>query len=138
MSSTPRGILAIDQGTTNTKVVLVDSAGQVYARASRPLQINYPQPAWVEQDAREIWQSVVEAIADCTASAGSPDIIAVAITNQRESVVVWERATGLPLGSAITWQCRRTAPFCDELKSRVLEELLRDRTRLIIDPLFSA
>ncbi len=138
MARTPRGILAIDQGTTNTKVVLVDSAGQVFARASRPLHINYPQPAWVEQDAREIWQSVVEAIADCAASAGSPDISAVAITNQRESVVAWERATGLPLGPAITWQCRRTAPFCDELKSRGLETLLRDRTGLTIDPLFSA
>jgi glycerol kinase len=138
MARTPRGILAIDQGTTNTKVVLVDSAGQVYARASCPLHVHYPQPAWVEQDAREIWQSVVEAIADCTASAGSPDVLAVAISNQRESVVAWARATGLPLGPAITWQCRRTAPFCDELKARGLEALLRDRTGLTIDPLFSA
>jgi len=138
MVSTPRGILAIDQGTTNTKVVLVDSAGQVCARASRPLQIHYPQPAWVEQDAQEIWRSVVEAIADCTASVESPDILAVAITNQRESVVAWERATGLPAGPAITWQCRRTAPFCDELRARGLEALLHARTGLTIDPLFSA
>ena len=138
MVSTPRGILAIDQGTTNTKVVLVDASGQVFARASRPLQIHYPQPAWVEQDAREIWQSVVAAIAECVTSAGSPDILAVAITNQRESVVAWERATGLPVGPAITWQCRRTAPFCEDLKSRGLENLLHERTGLTIDPLFSA
>jgi glycerol kinase len=138
MTSTPRGILTIDQGTTNTKVVLVDAAGQVFARASRPLQIRYPQPAWVEQDAQEIWQSVVETMTECVAMAGSPDVLAVAITNQRESVVAWERATGLPLGPAITWQCRRTTPFCDELKVRGLEELLHARTGLTIDPLFSA
>ncbi|HZY41191.1 MAG TPA: glycerol kinase GlpK [Anaerolineae bacterium] len=138
MVSTPRGILAIDQGTTNTKVVLVDSSGQVYARASRPLQVYYPQPAWVQQDPQEIWRSVIGAITDCTASVESPDIIAVAITNQRESVVAWERATGLPVGPVITWQCRRTAPFCDDLKTRGLEEFLHERTGLTIDPLFSA
>ncbi len=137
-TSTPRGILAIDQGTTNTKVVLVDPSGQVCARASRPLPVYYPQAAWVEQDPREIWRSVEGAVADCAAAVASPEILAVAITNQRESVVVWERKTGSPLGPAITWQCRRTAPFCDELKTRGLEKLLRERTGLTIDPLFSA
>ncbi len=138
MASTPRGILAIDQGTTNTKVVLVDSAGQVRARAARPLQVYYPQPAWVQQDAQEIWKSVIEATAECTASAGSPEILAVAISNQRESVMAWERATSLPVGPVITWQCRRTAPFCDELKARGLGDFLQRRTGLTIDPLFSA
>ncbi len=138
MMSTPHGILAIDQGTTNTKVVLVDASGQVCARASRSLQVHYPQPAWVEQDPREIWRSVEGAVADCVASLESPEILAIAITNQRESVVVWERTTGLPLGPVITWQCRRTTSFCDELKACGLEGFLRERTGLTIDPLFSA
>src|SRR5215510_10271081 len=91
-------ILAIDQGTTNTKVLLVDAGGNVIAQAARPLTQRYPQPAWVEQDAEAIWQSVRQAIDACLAMAGDPQLAAIAITNQRESVTVWERDSGRPVG----------------------------------------
>ena len=107
-----RHILAIDQGTTNTKVLVVDEGGAVVASASRPVPTAFPRPGWVEQDAREIWRSVEDAIEACLAAAPSPHVDAVGVTNQRESVVVWERRTGQPVGPCITWQCRRTAPFC--------------------------
>lgn len=131
-------ILAIDQGTTNSKAVLVDQAGQIVARGSAAVDIAYPQPGWVEQDPHAIAASVFAAVE--ASRAGLPDapIVAVAVTNQRESGLVWERATGAPLGPCITWQCRRTAPFCHELAARGLEPLLHARSGLTIDPLFSA
>lgn len=129
-------ILAIDQGTTNTKALLLDATGKVVARASRPLTQNYPQPGWIEQDALAIWQSVREVIDDCLEQA--PTLAAVAITNQRETVMLWDRQTGQPLGPAVIWQCRRSAPFCEALRQRGLEALLLERTGLTIDPLFSA
>ncbi len=131
-------ILAIDQGTTNTKVLLVDQTGTVRAGASRPLAIDFPQPGWVEQDARDLWDSVAQAMDGCLAQAGGAEIAAVAITNQRESVVVWDRRTGDPAGPCITWQCRRTAPYCQELRARGLEASIRERSGLPVDPLFSA
>lgn len=131
-------ILAIDQGTTNTKALLVDRAGAVRARASRALSISFPQPGWVEQDARALWASVADAAGECLAAAGEPPVAAVGIANQRESVVVWDRRTGAPLGPCIVWQCRRTAPFCDMLRARGFEAIVQRRTGLTIDPLFSA
>lgn len=131
-------ILAIDQGTTNTKALLVDSGGAVVAETARPLAVRYPQPAWVEQDPLELWQSVTEAAAACVGAAPSGRVAAVALTNQRESVLVWERTSGQPLGPCITWQCRRSADFCRELVARGLEPFLRGRTGLTINPLFSA
>jgi glycerol kinase len=131
-------ILAIDQGTTNTKVLLVDAQGRIVAQASRPLTQRYPHPAWVEQDADAIWQSVREAIDACLADAGKVQPAAIAITNQRESVMLWERDSGQPLGPVIVWQCRRTADFCAELRARNLAPWLAERTGLAIDPLFSA
>lgn len=136
--STTRTILAIDQGTTNTKAVLIDVSGHVIARGSRPLEISFPQPAWVEQNPNDIWRSVQGAIADCVASAPDAAVLAAAITNQRESILAWDRKSGEPLGPCITWQCRRTAPFTHELKARGLENFLHERTGLTIDPLFSA
>lgn len=133
-----RHLLAIDQGTTNTKVVIVDEHGRLVARASRPVPIEFPQPGWVEQDADALWQSVTGAIADCLAAASSPVIDAIGLTNQRESVVVWERRSGTPVGPCISWQCRRTAPLCAELRDRGLEPRIRTTTGLPIDPLFSA
>jgi glycerol kinase len=130
-------ILAIDQGTTNTKVLLVDRTGGVRARASRPLAIAFPEPGWVEQDARALWTSVTEAVDDCITQAGDAEIAAVAIANQRESVVVWDRRTGDPAGPCVTWQCRRTVPFCEELRQRGLEPSIRQRSGLPVDPLFS-
>jgi glycerol kinase len=131
-------ILAIDQGTTNTKVLLVDARGQAIAQASRPLTQHYPHPAWVEQDADSIWQSVREAIDACLASVAEPQLAAIAITNQRESVMLWERESGQPLGPVIVWQCRRTAGFCADLRARGLAPFLAQRTGLAVDPLFSA
>jgi len=130
-------ILAIDQGTTNTKVLLVDSAGSVIARASAPVAQSYPQAAWVEQNPKAIWQSVQDAIDNCLGDSGDPHVIAIAISNQRETVTAWDRHTGMPVGPAIGWQCRRTATMCEELRARQLELTLRERTGLTIDPIFS-
>jgi glycerol kinase len=144
----PRYVLAVDQGTTNTKVLLLDERAAIVARASRPVPIAFPQPGWVEQDGDHLWQTVLDAIDDCLHSAAqalaidarrSGDAIAaIAITNQRESVIAWDRATGRPLGPCISWQCRRTTPLCEELQARGAGDLLRQRTGLPIDPLFSA
>jgi glycerol kinase len=131
-------VLAIDQGTTNTKVLLVDERGGVAARASRPLSIRFPQPGWVEQDAGALWRSVAEAIGECLAQAGGAEPAAVGVTNQRESVVAWDRRTGEPAAPCVVWQCRRSAAFCDDLRRRGLEPLVSERTGLAIDPLFSA
>ena len=131
-------VLAIDQGTTNTKALIVNSEGAVVARAARPVEIRFPQPGWVEQDAAAIWRSVTESIDDCLRSAPHAGIAAVAVTNQRESCVVWDRTTGEPCGPVVVWQCRRTAAFCDELRARGLQTEIESRTGLTIDPLFSA
>jgi len=131
-------ILAIDQGTTNTKALLVDAAGAVVATASRPVECRYPRPAWVEQEGSSLWTSVAQAVDECLAGDAPSRLSAVAISNQRESVLLWDRATGSPLGPVVVWQCRRSAPFCDELRSRGLEPLLRERTGLTVDALFSA
>jgi len=133
-----RYILAIDQGTTNTKAMLLDRQGRIAASASRPLTISFPQPAWVEQDARELWSSVCEAVDDCLAQAGEVDIAALGVSNQRESVVIWDRRSGEAVAPCVVWQCRRSARFCADLRQRGVEPLLRSRTGLGIDPLFSA
>lgn len=133
-----RRILSIDQGTTNTKVLLVDADGAVLARASRPVDVTFPQPGWVEQDAVAMWQTVALAIDDCLAEAGGLVPDAVAITNQRESIVVWDRTTGAPVGPCVVWQCRRTAEMCDRLRADGAEALIARTTGLTIDPLFSA
>ena len=138
MVSKSGNILAIDQGTTNTKVLLVNYAGAVIARASRPVKLKFPQPAWVEQDASAIWQSVREAIDECLTAVSNPNPSAIALTNQREAVVMWERQSGKPLSPVIGWQCRRTVDFCAQLRARGMEPLLAERTGLGVDPLFSA
>ncbi|MDX2033469.1 MAG: glycerol kinase GlpK [Blastocatellia bacterium] len=133
-----KAILAIDEGTTNVKALLVDAAGAVIARASRSLEQTWPHPGWVEQNPTEIRRRVQEVIDECLLSGGEHDLAAIAITNQRESVMLWDRRTGEPVGPVVVWQCRRTAPFCEELRARGLERTLRERTGLTIDPLFSA
>src|SRR5262245_12494841 len=133
-----KAILAIDQGTTNTKALMVNEAGVAVSRATRPLRQTFPHPGWVQQDAAAIWQSVREAIDECLQATGKHELAALAISNQRESVMLWDRRTGHPIGPVVIWQCRRTAPFCEELRVRGLEKTLRERTGLTIDPLFSA
>ncbi|MFN8446544.1 MAG: glycerol kinase GlpK [Caldilineaceae bacterium] len=129
-------ILSIDQGTTNTKAILVNATGEVVCRAARPLAIHYPQPAWVEQDAMAIWQTVQESIDECLQ--GQPAPAAVAITNQRETVILWERATGKPVAPAVIWQCQRGTTFCKGLDLERFNPMVRQHTGLAIDPMFSA
>jgi glycerol kinase len=131
-------ILAIDQGTTNTKALVIDPAGRILMRGSQPTAIGYPQPGWVEQDALEIWRCTLAAIEQCLSALDRPDLSAVAISNQRETALVWERTTGKPLGPCVVWQCHRTAAICNEVKARGLGALLQERTGLQIDPMFSA
>jgi glycerol kinase len=131
-------VLAIDQGTTNTKALLIGRSGAILASASRPVAIRYPEPGWVEQDACDLWRSVQDASAECLARAGGVRPSAIGISNQRESVVAWDRTSGQPVGPCITWQCRRTAPFCAELRQRGAAEFVSERSGLTLDPLFSA
>lgn len=131
-------ILAVDQGTTNTKAVLVDEQGKPVGEASHPVDIEFPQPGWVEQDPRGVWQSVVAAIDGCLNAAGQPSVAAVAISNQRESAVAWERATGEPIGPLVSWQCRRSSAFCEQLRQQGLADKVLQRTGLPLDPMFTA
>ncbi len=133
-------VLALDQGTTNAKAILVDAAsGAVLARGARPVAITYPAPGAVEQDAEDIWNATTGAVADCLAAAGdaaAAAIRAVAISNQRESVVAWDAATGEPLGPVLGWQDARTAAACDAIRDAA--GLVRSRAGLDLDPMFSA
>lgn len=131
-------ILALDQGTTNTKAVLIDRAARVVATASRPVHRRYPRPGWVQQDPDELWRSAADAAHEVTSGLASGALAGIAVTNQRESVMLWERATGKPLGPCVGWQCRRTAQACADLEARGLGPMVRERTGLPLDPLFSA
>jgi glycerol kinase len=131
-------ILAIDQGTTNTKALLIDPGGVSVAEASQPVDVHFPRPGWVEQDPLDIWRSVHQVIDGCLTSAGSPPLAAVAISNQRESAVLWDRATGKPIGPLVSWQCRRSAPICDAVRERGLAATVQEKTGLTVDPMFSA
>lgn len=131
-------ILSIDQGTTNTKAVLVDEAGQVAGSGAAPVGLASPRPGWVEQDAEEIWSSVLTAIATCRAAGPDAPLAGVTVSNQRESVVAWRRSTGEPLGPVIGWQDRRTASWCTQLATPEADDRVRARTGLRIDAMFSA
>jgi glycerol kinase len=130
-------ILAIDQGTTNTKVLLLSHANAIVAAASRPLAVSFPRDGWVEQDAQELWKSVLEAAAACLAQIDGAEIAAIGVSNQRESVIVWDKHTGKPVAPCVVWQCRRTDAICSELRARGLESTIREKSGLSIDPLFS-
>ena len=134
-----RYVLALDQGTSGSTALVVDAEGRVRGRGYAELPQHYPHPGWVEHDPEQIWATIVEAAKSALASAGSTgrDVAAIGITNQRETTVVWERATGRPIHHAIVWQCRRTASLCDELKAAGLEPAVRQRTGLVIDAYFS-
>ena len=133
-------ILAIDQGTTGTTALLVDGSGRVVWQAYQEITQIYPQPGWVEHDPNEIFDSVIETVDDLLeATEISPcQINSIGITNQRETTVIWERATGEPVCNAIVWQCRRTAQICDALKARGLEAEFSEKTGLPIDAYFPA
>jgi glycerol kinase len=129
-------VLAIDEGTTNAKAVLVSRTGEILATGSAPVPISHPQPGWVEQDAEAIWQATLAAIGACLAQAPDTAIEALGISNQRESVLIWDRRTGAPLGPVLSWQCRRTAPACAALRAAGHEPGVIARTGLPIDPMF--
>jgi len=133
-----RVVLAVDQGTTNSKAILVAEDGLVLARGSSPVPIEHPRSGWVQQDGEQIWQSVKEAIAGCLADTDDVEIAAIGISNQRESVLAWNRKTGKPAGPVITWQCRRTANACERLRSSGHGEKILALTGLPLDPLFPA
>jgi len=137
-----RYILALDQGTSSSRAVLIDEAGKPVVEASEAFRQIYPHAGWVEHDPEEIWSSQLAAAQEVLRKAGqiginASEVAAVGITNQRETTIVWERATGRPVCNAIVWQCRRTASMCDEMRSRGLEPMIRERTGLVIDAYFS-
>jgi glycerol kinase len=131
-------LLAIDQGTSGTKAILVDRSGAIRARGHAPLGETHPNPGWVEQDAIAVWQSVQRAVADCLDGQEAVRVVAVGLSNQRESVVLWDRLSGEPLSPVISWQDQRTAALCDTLRSPDVERLVRARSGLPLDPMFSA
>lgn len=131
-------VLAIDQGTSNTKALLVAPDGSVRLSRSRAMRIDYPRPGWAEQSASDIWEAVAALIAELTAAAGHAEIVALAISNQRETIVLWDAETGRPIGPAILWQCRRSADRCVALRSAGYEEEIAARSGLGLDPLFPA
>src|SRR6516225_1894685 len=130
-------VLAIDQGTTSTRAILFDASGRARRSAQNALTQLQPRPGWVEHDPEEIWQGVVSTGRETIATADGP-IAAVGITNQRETVVLWERATGRPVHNAIVWQDRRTAALCERWRAAGLAEIVARHTGLVVDPYFSA
>lgn len=133
-------IMALDAGTTNNRCILFDHNGEICSIAQKEIRLSYPTPGWVENDANEIWSAqlgvAVEAMSKIGATA--KDVEAIGITNQRETVVVWDKTTGEPVYQAIIWQCRRTSDIADQLKAEGYEEMIRKKTGLMIDAYFSA
>jgi len=132
-------VLSIDQGTTGTTVLIFDHDGTIRGRSYSEFTQHYPKPGWVEHDANQIWEVSIGQVSAALEMAGiwATDLKAIGITNQRETTVLWDRATGEPVANAIVWQDRRTAGTCDGLKARGLEEIFRRKTGLVIDPYFS-
>ncbi|WP_064691849.1 FGGY family carbohydrate kinase [Rhizobium aegyptiacum] len=131
-----RAILAIDQGTTNSKAVLVSEKGEIVGRGSAPVGISYPKPGWAEQDPRRLYASVCEAVDACLKAGPDVTIEAVAISNQRESVTAWDADTGEALGPVVSWQCRRTAQDCERLIAEGHLDRVQALTGLPLDPMF--
>ena len=132
-------VLALDQGTTSSRAIIFNHQGRAVASASQEFPQHYPQPAWVEHDPEDIWNSQLATARAALAKAGltARDIAAIGVTNQRETVIIWERATGRPVMNAIVWQDRRTAALCDQLKAAGREPEIRAKTGLVLDAYFS-
>ena len=132
-------ILAIDQGTTSTRAILFDKQSNIKGIASKEFKQHFPSLGWVEHDANEIWLSVLSVMAEVVTTSGVKprEIASIGLTNQRETVVVWDKNTGLPIYNAIVWQSRQTSDICDELKAKNYETLFKEKTGLTIDPYFS-
>ena len=132
-----RYVLALDQGTTSSRAILFDEEARAVASAQREFRQIFPQPGWVEHDPREIFTTQRDTAREAVRSVELKSVMAVGITNQRETTIIWDRQTGEPIHNAIVWQDRRTAPLCAELKEAGAEGLMRERTGLVIDPYFS-
>lgn len=131
-------IVALDQGTTSSRAIVFDRAQNIVASAQREFPQIYPQSGWVEHDPMEIYSCQYGVMMEAITRSGCDvhDIAAIGITNQRETTVVWEKATGRPIYNAIVWQCRRTAALCDRLRADGLEDYIRDTTGLVLDAYF--
>jgi glycerol kinase len=130
-------VLAIDSGTTSCRTLAFDASGRCVALAQQEFTQHYPQPGWVEHDPEELWQAQKATLDAVVAQVGKQDIQAIGITNQRETVVAWDRETGEPLANAIVWQCRRTTELCQQLRDAGHEPWVREKTGLLLDPYFS-
>src|SRR5882724_7132255 len=135
----PGFVLALDQGTTGSTALVVDATGALRARGYAEVPQHYPRPGWVEHDPEDLWTTVERAATQALKAAGitGDDVAAVGITNQRETTIVWDRATSAPIHRAIVWQCRRTAAVCDRLRAEGHEAMVRERTGLVLDAYFS-
>ncbi len=133
-------ILSLDQGTTSSRAILFNKKGHIVSLAQKEFTQYYPQPGWVEHNAMEIWSSQATVLAEAIVKAGiiATDIAAIGITNQRETTIVWDKETGTPVYNAIVWQDRRTADICDDLKKKGKEQMIQEKTGLLIDAYFSA
>ncbi len=132
-------VMALDQGTTSSRTIVYDETGEVISSASEELPCLYPKPGWVEQDPEEIWQTQKNSMEAALARGGlkPSDLSGIAITNQRETTIGWNRKTGQPVANAIVWQCRRTAEFCEQLKAEGYERVIQEKTGLVADAYFS-
>lgn len=132
--------MAIDAGTTSNRCILFNERGDIVSTAQKEFTQFYPEPGWVEHNAKEIWATVLGVTVDAMQKIGAKadDIAAIGITNQRETTVVWDKTTGEPVAPAIVWQCRRTAEYCDSLRENGLVDVIRSKTGLVIDAYFSA
>ena len=137
MSEAEKFVLALDQGTTSCRALLFDRSGRIGGIVQEEFTQRYPRPGWVEHDADEIWETQSRVMRSVGALVGGDRIAAVGITNQRETVVVWDRETGRPVHPAIVWQCRRSTAICDRLRSEGAEDMVRAKTGLLLDPYFS-
>ncbi|MGI6106610.1 MAG: glycerol kinase GlpK [Lachnospiraceae bacterium] len=133
-------VMALDQGTTSSRCILFDRKGQIIGSAQKEFRQFYPNPGWVEHDPMEIWSSQMSVMTEAMTKVGvtAKDIAALGITNQRETTIVWDRTTGVPVYNAIVWQCRRTSGMIDRLKAQGYSEMIREKTGLIADAYFSA
>ncbi len=131
-----QAILALDQGTTSSRAILFDHTGSVLGVAQREFAQIFPRPGWVEHDAESLWSTQIAVAGEVIANAPDVEVVAIGITNQRETTIVWDRRSGKPIANAIVWQDRRTSDFCAERREH--EELIRERTGLVLDPYFSA
>ena len=132
-------IMSLDQGTTSSRCILFDHAGNICATAQKEFRQIFPHPGWVEHDAEEIWNTTLEVSRAAMEKLGvtAADIAAIGITNQRETTVIWDKASGKPIANAIVWQCRRSSAIIDGLKSRGCGDMIRKKTGLVPDAYFS-